>query len=108
MSDDTTTLVEQIHTLYDAEKLFLARDKLKEIDSQTTARITNDPILKKVEQEAELAQRILDAINDDSWDLSTNNNNTQVYYREEGNALHSLKIVGMIDSPMFNVFAIFF
>jgi hypothetical protein len=103
---DTTSLIQEVHALYDEEKLFVAREKLLELDSQST--INEDPILRKVVQEAELAQRILDAISDDTWDLSTNSNNTQVYYREEGNALHSLKIVGTIDSPMFNVLAIFY
>jgi len=120
-SDD---MIKLMLNKYEDEKLFEAYDELEKLNTMLIAadsdllrskindirrEIDNNNTIQKMIKEEELARRLLNAMEtDEGWSESVDRDRVQVYYKEESATIHSLKIVGVIDSPMLNVLTVFY
>ncbi|KAL0488338.1 PCTP-like protein [Acrasis kona] len=113
--------IKGILDLYEEEKLFQAADELDDLhnslnqhkDSDLVQKIKlemdNNKTIQKMIKEEKLAKKLLNAMeSSDGWTESVDRDRVQVYYKEESTTVHSLKIVGVLDSPMLNVLTVFY
>jgi len=116
-----STLWDEIFTLRKVNKLFLANDKLQDLENLITSKITEvehkreaemwkqkleeceEISLLKVEvQEASTVMKDLES--EDSWTLMRDTVDMKTYYRHEKNTpVHSFKINGNIPCNVFNL-----
>jgi hypothetical protein len=112
--------LEKIKSLYTREKLFQAADETEKLlfkleqhkQDESIAELwkSHESLLETIKRENTEANTLLHELqSEEGWELCANKDNIQTFYRKEAHEkLHTLKIQGTIDSPMFNVLSIFY